>query len=263
MYSMGEFIQLLWPRNMNTHRVLLALALVSAMASSVFVISSTALTASSSVKLTDKTSIRAAVIHASTDVEEANLIRIADEAAKAVRNIQSARVSIFNGQPDDATTLIEVARNELLAAKESLTELSLMSEQTNELGNYHIQFHASVSLIGDALPDHKTESAALEKAKEHLAIGKNKEALAELKVANIGVSVDTARLPMAKSLKHVEDAIMLIKDVKYYEANLALKAIEDSVIVKSFVINTSRELDHSEKLKSKSATLHQSIMLPM
>jgi hypothetical protein len=50
---------------------------------------------------------------------------------------------------------------------------------------------------------------------------------------NSRISLSGSWLPIAPSETHLEQAIKLANDSKYYEANLALKSIEDSVTIDS------------------------------
>lgn len=222
---------------MNTRKTILTLALASAMGSAPLLMTGTAFAAETEAQTIDKTAVEDAVVKASTDAEEANFIKTVDEAYKAIREIRAARIAIFNGTPEEAAKFADEAQKDLKVAQDSLTEHALMTKQGTEAGNGYVPFDASMSLAEGFVPSDE-KSSALEKANEHLSAGKKTEAVAALKLANIDVSVSAALLPAAKSLQHVEDAVKLIKEKKYYEANLALKAVEDSVIIESFDINT-------------------------
>ena len=68
----------------------------------------------------------------------------------------------------------------------------------------------------------------------HLHKGETKQAMETLKVAGIDVALNTELLPIQSAKTHIDDAAKLIGEGKYYEANLALKAVEDSVITEVF-----------------------------
>lgn len=77
------------------------------------------------------------------------------------------------------------------------------------------------------------KQARINKANEHFKNGKKKEALEELRLGEIEVNYSRVWMPLASASKHIEQATKLMNDHKYYEANLALKAISDSLIVDS------------------------------
>jgi hypothetical protein len=72
------------------------------------------------------------------------------------------------------------------------------------------------------------KQAHVNKANEHFKSGRNKEALEELRLGEIEIHYNRVLMPLASTYKHIEQATKLMDENKYYEANLALKAIGDS-----------------------------------
>jgi hypothetical protein len=64
--------------------------------------------------------------------------------------------------------------------------------------------------------------------------GETKKAIETLKVNGIDVAMTAELLPVQSAKTHIEDAAKLIGEGKYYEANLALKAVENSVVTEMF-----------------------------
>jgi len=61
-------------------------------------------------------------------------------------------------------------------------------------------------------------------------------------------------MPLKATAKHVDTAISLLKEHKYYEANLALKAAEDGLITDTVLLAepvTSGKDDTKEKKDTK------------
>lgn len=75
------------------------------------------------------------------------------------------------------------------------------------------------------------KQAHINKANEHLRKGDQAKALEELRLGDVEVSFSRTWIPIAQSERQVDQAIKLADAGKYYEANLALKAIEDSATV--------------------------------
>jgi hypothetical protein len=57
-----------------------------------------------------------------------------------------------------------------------------------------------------------------------------------LREADIGLSVSRVLMPVKDTITHVDKAIELFGEHKYYEANLSLKAAEDGLIVDSVLL---------------------------
>lgn len=79
-------------------------------------------------------------------------------------------------------------------------------------------------------PEKKTH---IDKANESFKKGDHTNGLEELRLGAIDVNYTRWWLPIAPTETHLDQAIKLAGENKFYEANLALKAIEDSVTVDS------------------------------
>jgi hypothetical protein len=73
----------------------------------------------------------------------------------------------------------------------------------------------------------------VDKANESFKKGDHATGLQELRLGEIDVNYTRWWLPIAPTETHLDQAIKLARESKYYEANLALKAIEDSVTIDS------------------------------
>jgi hypothetical protein len=139
----------------------------------------------------------------------------------AMMNIGDARLAIFNGDTKTALKLMESAKTFLVQAeKDSPAKLQ------------SVPVDGQLALADDFMmtPEKK---AHVDKANESFKKGDQATGLAELHQGAIDVNYTRWWLPMAPTETHLDKAISLANDSKYYEANLALKAIEDSVTVDS------------------------------
>ncbi len=220
---------------MNTRKQLLTLTIAGILGSAPFLLSGNAL--AETTKAGNDNNATEAVIAASTDADEASFIKTVDEAYKALEEIRGARMALFNGAPEEAVKLTGEAHTDLVKAKDAMHEHALMTQKKTDDNDAYIPFDTSMALAEGFVPD-EDKKAVLTKANEHLAKGEKAHAVEALKLANIDVSVSAAMIPAASSLKHVDEAVTLLSEKKYYEANLALKAVEDSVLIETYDINT-------------------------
>lgn len=171
-----------------------------------------------------------------TQKDQGAFIKTADEAFKALREVRAARIAIFNGDTDNALKFVTDAKSDMEAAKALIPTHGIKSEQAPNKDDFYIPFDTSIRLSEGFVPtDEKSE--AISKANEHLAKGEQKQAQDVLKLANIEVAVSAALIPAETSVEHLQDASRLLDQHKYYEANLALKALEDTVLVESYAID--------------------------
>ncbi|MEZ5920921.1 MAG: YfdX family protein [Parvularculaceae bacterium] len=160
-------------------------------------------------------------------------IKTVDEAYDAVRDIHLARLAIFNGAPNEAKTYANRAVAALTKTKTLAKDYSIETTKKPEAGDAFVPFDSSLALAEGFTPTEQ-KTATIKKANEHLAKGEQQKAIETLKAGNIDVSLTTALLPANESLKHAETAVKLLGEKQFYEANLALKAIEDSIVISAY-----------------------------
>lgn len=175
------------------------------------------------------------------------LLKVSHEGFAAIRAIRAARVAIFNGQPKTASKLLTKASTDLQTATKNAPMFVAAAEATAngkvvadavEVGKVNwIPIDGQVSL-GDTFVVTKEKKTHIEKANQHFKKGESKEAIEELRLAAITVSCTRVMMPLSSTSNWVAEATRLLSQQKYYEANLALKAAEDGLVV-----NTTNVVD--------------------
>lgn len=180
--------------------------------------------------------------------EEKILEKISKEGRMAVQELRWARVAIFDGDVNQAkellnkskTTLTEVEKTApqvmvTVKAREKIGDKTVGQEKTTMASDL-VPIDASLVLAEDFVANPgKTEK--IKQANEHLKNQNAGKAVEVLHEADIGLSVSRVLLPVKDTIKHVDDAIGLINDSKYYEANLALKTAEDGLIIDTVLLH--------------------------
>ncbi len=162
--------------------------------------------------------------------EERKMMHLSEEGLKALQNVYQARLAIFEGHVKDAEKLLSTAKTELSAAEKGAAKLTVKLKKTDS----GLQLPIDVRLaVGEdfVLTPEKAEKIA--KANAHIKAGENKQAVEVLRDAGIYINVTTILLPLDAAAGAVDKAIKLVGEEKYYEANLVLKGIEDSLTVSS------------------------------
>ncbi len=223
---------------MKIYQKLVMPAVVLAMAAPLIAYSA----GTSTAEKTDRTSAGAPAKPAASDKA---LLKFSEAGNSAMRAIRVARFAIFNGEPKDALAQMASARTFLDQAEneaptfDTKTTVSVggkvvgTTEQKNEARS--IPFDGQLVLADDFVPTPE-KKAHIDKANEHFKQGDQKKALEELRLGEIDVNFTRSWLPLTRSKAQLATAIKLAGDGKYYEANLALKAIEDSVTVNSVAL---------------------------
>lgn len=162
-----------------------------------------------------------------------DVAQIAKEGFNAMHNIQYARLAIFGGKTDLAVKFADQAA--ALLADDSAEWNSFVKQTKNpELikNDKYVVIDASISLAENYVITPEKQSA-VDKANAKLKKGDRKGALDELKLAGIAVNETEYLMPLNATRQAVATAQQLLKDGKYYEANLALLSAEQGLVTDS------------------------------
>jgi cellobiose-specific phosphotransferase system component IIA len=163
----------------------------------------------------------------------------------AIQAIRGARLAIFNGDPNAAKQLLDKAKTSVeTAAKDApmFNTKTTMSVQGKVIGSADQETKAALVPVEgqvvqvDDFVLTPEKQGHIDKANEHFKKGESKQALDELHLADIDVNYSRVWMPISGAQNHLDAAIKLANEGKYYEANLALKAIEDSLTTESVTL---------------------------
>lgn len=179
------------------------------------------------------------------DAVQADLVAFSKLGGLALQDIRAARFAIFSGDTKSLSTILERAKDELKSAEADTPMFDIKTTMTiqGKVIESHddtqqakaVPVDGRIVLADDFVltPEKKKHIA---KANEHLKNSQREQALRQLKQGEVDVSYQRTWMPIVSSEKHVEQALKLAQDGAYYEANLALKAIEDSLTVDSITV---------------------------
>jgi hypothetical protein len=177
-----------------------------------------------------------------------DLTKMSHDGFAAIRAIHGARIAIFNGETKLVEEMLDKAKKDLDAAtkdavafaedvkvedhgkKEDKKSANNKTDKTDKMDLIPINCEIAIADTFVPTPEKKTH---IEKANAHLKSGHSKAAIEELQLGEIDVSYTVMLLPLEATKKRVADAEGFAKEHKYYEANLALKAAEESIIIDS------------------------------
>ncbi len=169
------------------------------------------------------------------DKTETDLIKVSEDALATMQSVVAARLAIFNGEPDNTKTFVADAQTQVAAAIKDADKYALDIDESSPEDLY-VPFDANLTVSEDFTPSPENMKH-IAKANEHLRKGEKKEAMKVLKLGEVDVAVETRLMPVNLAKKQIEEANKLVDEGKYYEANLALKAIDDAVVVDTFAVD--------------------------
>ena len=172
--------------------------------------------------------------------QDAQMLKLSDDGFQAMRDVHLARLAIFNGEAQRASTLLAKSSTLLKAAradapvftvdvKEGMNGKIVKDDMSVDRMNL-VPIDGQIVLTDDFV-DKPARKAHIDKANEHLAAGRTQEAHDELRLAEVDASFTRVLMPLDGTARRIADASRLLGEKKFYEANLALKAAEDGLRV--------------------------------
>ncbi len=167
--------------------------------------------------------------------------RLSKDGYAAIRDISQARLAIFNGQPgqaktftNEAQTAFEKAQRDDRVFTKAESDLRAPAGKTQPGSGTGasttpiawIPVDGSLTLSEDYV-DTPEKAAGVAKANKQFKEGDRKHAVETLKMVNIDVGFVSEVAPVDKTMAGIKKADQLIGEGKYYEANQALKGVED------------------------------------
>lgn len=171
--------------------------------------------------------------------EASDVLNMAAQGFDAVRDIQIARVAIFQGQPDAAKQLTRDAANLLSDASTDWSKFTKMDAGAKMINDQYIIVNSNFAISENFIASPEKE-AAIKKANEKVAKGDPKGAIDTLRLAGMSVLQNQYLMPLKQTREAVSEASKLLDSGKYYEANLVLKGAEDGIIVDSELLDVDR-----------------------
>jgi hypothetical protein len=174
--------------------------------------------------------------------------KLSKDGAQAFRDMHLARVAIFDAAPTQAKDFIGKAKSALSKAK---TDDAVFNKAEADLKTPADMTRASHTAttpadktpsgaektawlpvdaqltLGEDFQAIPAKAAAVTEANKSLMKGDKRAALEKLKLADVDVNFVMAVLPLDRTTADVDQAVTLIDQGKYYEANAVLKTAED------------------------------------
>ncbi len=169
-----------------------------------------------------------------------NFIKVSEDAQMTMRNVGGARLALFNGSPDKAQIYADAAVTRAAATLKEADKFAVDTKASKKDGQKYVPFDSGLT-IAETLKPGKEKPERNTMANRHPHEGVTKKDIESLKVEGVDVAVTADLLPIQKARTQIEEAAKLIGEGKYYEANLALKSVEDSVIIEVLDANAMQK----------------------
>jgi len=147
-------------------------------------------------------------------------MKVSEDGFNAIRAMHAARVAIFNGDP-------KLCEETLTKARDALDKLA-SDESVAKVKTDLIPIDGSLELDETFVPSPE-KAMHVSKANEHFQKGDAHKGLEELQLGEIEVNFSRILMPLEATKKRLTEAVGMVTEHKYYEANLVLKAAEEAL----------------------------------
>ncbi len=194
---------------------------------------------------------------ADTSAQEIQM-KVSQDGFAAMRAVRAARVAIFNGEPNVTTQMLNKAKDNLQTAYKDASSFLQDTKYTvkgktvtGKLQNVYVDWIPidGQIVLAETYVFSPEKAEHINKANKFFRNGQSKEAIKELRLGEIDVTYTCIMMPWEATMKCVIEATKLADEHKYYEANLALKAAEDGLIIDSTSLIGISNVDSEKQFK--------------
>jgi hypothetical protein len=157
-------------------------------------------------------------------------LSLSRDGYQTMRDIRMARIAIFHGDTRAAGEFLKDATRSMDVVDQAA------ARRTRDVKSDLLPIDGEI-VLADNYIDTPAKRAHVNRANEHLTQGRAKEANDELRLAEIDASFTEVLMPVDATRRHLNAATTLMSAKQFYEANLALKAAEDGLLVNTVAIS--------------------------
>ena len=166
--------------------------------------------------------------------ETQEILKFSQDGNAALREIEAARLAIFTGKPKRAIEEIQKAKVSIEKGQGAAAEFLVnVKPASGSAGKPEmIPVDGQLMVMDDFVPTDE-KKAHVATANEHFKNGEQEAGLKELSLSDVKIVYNRLWMPVMPTIKRLDQALKLMDEHKFYEANLALKAIGDSLTVET------------------------------
>jgi len=174
-----------------------------------------------------------------TAVKQSELVKVSEDTMLSMRNVNDARLALFNGQLDTARTDVDAALTRINTAVDEAEDYAL-DVKAPEKDDWYVPFDTRVTMVDTYERSDAKGDAAKDQAKKHtkhMQKGAKSDTTDVLKLSEVDFAVSAGLVPVKFAQQQIIDAARLIDKGDYYEANIALKAVDDAILVQTVAVD--------------------------
>jgi hypothetical protein len=171
-----------------------------------------------------------------TPMNQWDLVKISEDTMLSMRDINDARLALFNGQLESARTEVDAALTRINTAVNEAEEYALDVKAPKQ-DDWYVPFDTSVTMVDTYERNDGKADAAKDQAAKQTQSGAKSDATDLFKLSEVDFAVSAGLVPVKFAQQQIVDAARLIDKGEYFEANMALKAVDDAIVVQTVAVD--------------------------
>jgi len=177
---------------------------------------------------------------ADTATKQSELVKVSQDTMLSMRDINDARLALFNGQLEMARTEVDAALTRINTAVDEAEEYAL-DVKAPQQDDWYVPFDTRITLVDTYERNDEKADAAKDQATKHTQKGAKSDATDVFKLSEVDFAVSAGLVPVKFAQQQIVDAARLIDKGDYYEANMALKAVDDAILIQTVAVDDEPE----------------------
>jgi len=175
-----------------------------------------------------------------TATKQSELVKVSQDTMLSMRDINDARLALFNGQLEMARTEVDAALTRINTAVDEAEEYAL-DVKAPQQDDWYVPFDTRITLVDTYERNDEKADAAKDQATKHTQKGAKSDATDVFKLSEVDFAVSAGLVPVKFAQQQIVDAARLIDKGDYYEANMALKAVDDAILIQTVAVDDEPE----------------------
>lgn len=173
---------------------------------------------------------------------EMERVKVSEDTMLSMRYVNNARLALFNGQLETARTDIDAALTRIDVAVNEAEQYA-MDVKAPKQDDWHVPFDTRIAMLDVYERDDAKADAPSGKTAHHGSQGKKDQGDETLKLDEVDLAVSTGLVPVKFAKQQIVDASSLLEKGDYFKANLALKAIDDAILIQTIAAD---DVEHND-----------------
>lgn len=177
-----------------------------------------------------------------TAKSETELVKVSEDTMLSMRYVNDARLALFNGKLDMARTDIDAALTRINTAVDEAEQYA-MDVKAPRQDDWYVPFDTQITMLDVYDRDDAKADAPKTKSAHHRSHGNKDQTDAMLKLDEVDLAVSAGLVPVKFAKQQIVDASDLFNKGDYFKANLALKAIDDAIVIQTIAAD---DVEHND-----------------